>query len=408
VLKRVDPPTRSAFLRALLKSPTNDEYAVADKIGHFYGIDLMRGIAAITVLIWHYQHFYMTEGVKFVDGAPAIDRTIQPLYWLLYPIYENGFWAVNAFWVISGFVFAHVYAGRETTAASFAGARFARLYPLHLITLITIAVIQEISFGLVHRYQIVGANDPISFVLQLLFVSGWGFEHGGNFNGPIWSVSVEIAIYAGFFFVARRVLSLGLLIPAVIAGICGILINNESPVWNFPLCGFFFFMGVSLYYWLLKFHRNVWMIAIPSVVSAAIFLYLVGSGQAAHMRFYDVQCFLFAPIVLLIGWLELFGPFRRLILPVKWIGDATYSTYLWHFPIQVLILTIFAYFGLSHSVFNNPATLIVWVIGMVLLAHLSFVKIERPLQAFVKAKFREVTSGEPRPDAARSKLSVKL
>jgi len=378
-------------------SPTSDEYTVADKIGHFYGIDLMRGIAAITVLIWHYQHFYMTEGIKFVDGAPDIDRTVQPFYKLLSPIYNHGFWAVDLFWVISGFVFAHVYAGKITTGATFVTARFARLYPLHLITLITIAVIQEISYSLVHSYQIVSANDPIGFVEQLLFISGWGFDHGNNFNSPIWSVSVEIAVYAVFFLMARYVLSFGLLVPLFIAGACCLLINNESPVWNFPLCGFFFYTGVGLYYWLLKFHRKGWMMIVPSVICAAIFVYLVSSGRESHMRFYDVQFFLFVPMILLVGWLELYGPFRRLIRPIKWIGDATYSTYLWHFVIQVLILTIFAYFGLSHSVFNHRAALIIWVIGMVLLAHLSFVKIERPLQAFIKQKLQNVTLSKPRP-----------
>jgi peptidoglycan/LPS O-acetylase OafA/YrhL len=386
VLIRTESP-RSAFgrnlyaltpVRSLLKPLTNDEYAVADRTCHFYGIDLMRGLAAVVILIWHYQHFYVTGVGKFVDGALAIDRTVQPLYRLLYPIYEHGYWAVEAFWIISGFVFAHVYAGRQTTAAAFASARFARLYPLHLITLITVAVLQSISMSLTNSYQIVGGNDAYGFGLQLLFVSGWGFPHGGNFNGPIWSVSVEIAIYALFFLTARRVLSFGLLVPVFIAGICWAFTHDNGPVWNFPLCGFFFYMGVALYYWLLKFHRNRWMIVAPSAISAAIFAYLVASGETGRMRFYDVQAFLFPPLVLLVGWAELHGPLRRLIRPVKWIGDTTYSTYLWHFPIQVAVLIIFAYFGLSHSVFNSPITLIVWVIGMVLLAHLSFVNIERP------------------------------
>ncbi len=388
----------SASKFSVLRSLDDSEYARADRVGHFYGIDLMRGLAAMTILIWHYQHFYMTADVGFRDGSPDIDRTIQPFYWLLFPLYDHGLWAVNAFWVISGFVFAHVYAGRETTAAAFAGARFARLYPLHLITLITIGIIQSVSLSVTGRYQIVAANDAASFAQNLLFISGWGLPHGDNFNGPIWSVSVELAIYGIYFFMARRVFLFGLLIPTFIATVCWCLIHADGPVWNFPLCGFFFFGGTGLYYWILRFHHNRLMIAVPAALCAAYFAYLVGSGKSETMRFYDVQCFLFAPIVLIIGWLDFSERFRTLIRPAKWIGDATYSTYLWHFPIQVLILTGFAYFGLNqNAIFSSGAALIAWVAGMALLAHISFVQIEKPLQRFVKVQLHRASLERPRP-----------
>lgn len=231
----------------------------------------------------------------------------------------------------------------------------------------------------------------------MLFISGWGLPGGGNFNGPIWSVSVELLIYAGFFFVARRIYSFGLLVPGFIIVATWMLVNDESPVWNIPLCALFFFMGAGLYYWLIRFSRNGWMIAIPSALSAGIFAYLIASGKSAQMRFYDLQCFMFPPIVLIVGWLDLRGSIQTAMRPVKFIGDATYSTYLWHFPVQVLILTVFTYFGWGSGAFNSPATLIIWVIGMVLLAHLSFIKIEKPLQNFVRRKLREARSEEPRP-----------
>jgi peptidoglycan/LPS O-acetylase OafA/YrhL len=136
MLEKVARQSPSAF--PLFKPATSAEFAAADKIGHFYGIDLLRGLAAITILIWHYHHFFLLDHAD-IGGSAIADRSIQPLYRLLFPIYDNGFWAVSGFWVISGFVFSHVYAGKVTAAGEFAGARFARLYPLHFITLITIA-----------------------------------------------------------------------------------------------------------------------------------------------------------------------------------------------------------------------------------------------------------------------------
>lgn len=384
------------FLGDLVTPPTADQHQHADSIAYFHGIDLLRGLAAVSILIWHYQHFYFT-------GAP-VHRSLQPLYVLLWPIYENGFWAVDLFWVISGFVFSHVYASKETTAAAFAQARFSRLYPLHFITLVVITALQSISFSLTGAYQLFSpADDPVGFAQQLLFISAWGFPHGGHFfNSPVWSVSIEMLIYGVFFFTARRVLSFGILVPVSIAGICWLLIHGPGgPTQNFPMCGFFFFAGVAIYCWVVKFQHSRWLIIGPSAIGAAIFIYLVASGRSEYMRYYNVNFFLFGPLVLLVGWAELFVPFRTLIRPVKWFGDTTYSTYLWHFPIQVGILIIFAYYGLDHSVFNKPVVFFAWVIGMVVLAHLSFKYFERLAQNYIKSKFRAASLIPPRADIRR-------
>jgi peptidoglycan/LPS O-acetylase OafA/YrhL len=349
-----------------------------------FGIDLLRGLAACTILIWHYQHFYLVVSVG--EGRTSgFDHSIQPFYGLLFPLYEYGFWAVQAFWTISGFVFAHVYAGRATTAAEFATARFARLYPLHFITLLAITAIQSLSFSLTGHYQLVASNDPIGFVQQLLFVSAWGFPGGNNFNGPIWSVSIEIAIYAAFFLVARRIFSFGFLIPAAIAFMCFLIVNNQSPVNNFPLCGFFFFIGTCLYLWLVKFSGRPLLILGPCAVCYGVFAYLIAMGFLQHMRYFNIAIFLIVPSVLLVGWLDRAHNFRPEIKPLRWIGDTSYSVYLWHFPIQVAILTAVEYFGLGRAGLHSPLGLILWIGGILAVGHFSFRVIERPLQVRVKA-----------------------
>jgi peptidoglycan/LPS O-acetylase OafA/YrhL len=379
----------------LLQPPQGYEYEATDRIGHFFGIDLLRGLAACTILIWHYQHFYLVVATD--EGRnTAFDPAIQPFYGLMFPLYEHGFWAPHAFWTISGFVFAHVYAGRVTTAAQFATARFARLYPLHFITLLAITAIQSVSFSLTGHYQLVASNDPIGFVQQMLFVSAWGFPGGNNFNGPIWSVSIEIAIYAGFFLIARRIFSFGFLIPAVIVFMCSQIVNNQSPVNNFPLCGFFFFLGTCIYLWLVKFSDRPLLILAPSAACYGVFAYLIGRGLLPHMRFFNVAVFLIAPTVLLVGWLDQAHSFRQALKPVRWIGDATYSTYLWHFPIQVAILTAIEYFGFRRDAFHNPLVLILWIGGMLTIAHLSFRALEQPLKGYVKAALQEAARSQPR------------
>ena len=111
-------------------------------VSYFYWVDFLRGFAALSVLIWHYQHLYST--------APGIvelaDKSTQPFYDILWLFYNYGRHAVYLFWVISGFVFSTVYIKKErTTAKDFFIHRFARLYPLHFLTLIVVAVLQALS-----------------------------------------------------------------------------------------------------------------------------------------------------------------------------------------------------------------------------------------------------------------------
>ena len=72
--------------------------------------------------------------------------------------------------------------------------RFTRLYPLHFITLIIVAVLQFFSFKSLNQFMIFDYNDIYHFFLNIFFISSWGFEKGMSFNQPIWSVSYEIIV----------------------------------------------------------------------------------------------------------------------------------------------------------------------------------------------------------------------
>jgi peptidoglycan/LPS O-acetylase OafA/YrhL len=369
-----------------------EDYAAANQVGHFFAIDLARGLAAVTTIIWHYQHFY-----GIVRYGQTVNVEHLPLYRVLFPLYEHGFWGVNAFFVISGFVFAHVYAGRQTTAWNFASARFARLYPLHLVTLLTIGFAQIVSFALLGRYQLVGDNGPQHFALHLLFIGGWQLIPGVNFNGPVWSVSIEIAIYGVFFLMARYVLSAGILVPAFVALVSWLILIRQSPVSNFLMCAFFFYTGVSVYFYLLRFRNNLAAILLPSTACLFIFALLIYTGENKLMRFFNLQFFLFVPLVLLMGRLDFVDAIRTSVSKIRWIGDSTYSMYLWHFPVQVVVLIIVGYFGIGTAIFNRPTALAIWIVFMSAMSYISFLYFERPARDFTRRKLREIEVAPPRP-----------
>ena len=106
-----------------------------------YSLDVTRGIAALAVVLWHWQHF------AFNGSAPPLDfdSTSQPLYIPLKIFYERGDWAVQYFFLLSGFIFFWLYASaiakKEISFIRFWIQRISRLYPLHLVTLIVVALL---------------------------------------------------------------------------------------------------------------------------------------------------------------------------------------------------------------------------------------------------------------------------
>ena len=54
--------------------------------------------------------------------------------------YSHGFLSVQAFWIISEYVLSKSYLNRKWEIFDFLRNRFARLYPLHIFTLLVIAL----------------------------------------------------------------------------------------------------------------------------------------------------------------------------------------------------------------------------------------------------------------------------
>jgi len=167
-----------------------------------YLLDISRGIASLSVVLWHWNHFAFKQYTLSKDFI----LENQPLYNILKIFYEEGFSGVEYFFLLSGFIFFWLYKDsikmKLTTARVFVMHRFSRLYPLHLVTLLIVALLQYIYTSRQGYSFIYPFNDLYHFFLQLGFASYWGLQKGWSFNGPIWSVSIEVILYFIFFLSA--------------------------------------------------------------------------------------------------------------------------------------------------------------------------------------------------------------
>lgn len=342
-------------------------------------IDLLRGIAAITILFWHYQHLYFpVAGVNPVGANPSI----QPLFPLFSWLYLHGSWAVQFFWILSGFVFFHAYGGRQQLSGrEYFVNRFSRLYPLHFITLILVALLQFVSMRHFGHYQIYPQNDAWHFLLNLFMASHWGFQEGFSFNAPIWSISVEVLVY-GLFFVYMKGLGVGLVSSlAWLAWSLLLLKTASSPILE---CAALFSLGGAVNRVGLALAQR-WGARSNAVLAALVLLaplILLARGTLPFEP--AIKYLLFPAVIWFASAIEVLGISAGRVGTA--LGNLTYSSYLIHVPIQIcLIMLLDAFFG-GRELVSTPAFLLAYLGGVLVAAHFTFTLVELPLKAVLRKR----------------------
>jgi peptidoglycan/LPS O-acetylase OafA/YrhL len=142
----------------------------------------LRGIAALWVVVFHFSEIV----AKFV----STDRSL---------LLSKGYLMVDLFFIMSGFIICHVY--QENFQSGFSGynfrrfivARFARVYPLHFITLLLSIAIFVPMFGWDPLF-----DNPRAIPTNLLLIHSFGIHKLFNWNVPSWSISAEWWAYMVF------------------------------------------------------------------------------------------------------------------------------------------------------------------------------------------------------------------
>lgn len=337
----------------------------------FHFIEVLRFITSFAVIIRHY-HFFFFPRYSFSTVQVLSDPSIQPFYFLLQIFYLNGDYAVPIFWGISGFIFALVYLEqrKNITGKQFFFNRFARLYPLHFLTLMIVAMAQVLNFYILGNHQIVGNNDFLRFFQNLLFINGWD---GQSYNLPVWSVSVEIIIYFAFFISIFQLNKFGFKY-ALLIYLISLLIDKFAFSSMFIDCFRLFFTGVLIYYLNSSIKKKI--ILIPCSI---ILLLLSFIG--------NFKIFLFTPgILLFFISLEYFIKSEKKKV-LDYFGNLTYSMYLLHIPTMLIIILFFYTFNISDTLFLNNYFFILYISFILFISFISYKYFEKPLNKYVRNKF---------------------
>lgn len=373
----------------------------------FYSLDALRGVAALCVVLWHWQHFFF---VGTTPGAEVVSRL--PLARVLFAAYTRGELAVDLFFCLSGFIFYWLYSERVSRKAislgRFAQLRFSRLYPLHLATLLFVAVGQRWMMHAKDCYFVYAINDKLHFAYNLFFISGWGIERGFSFNGPIWSVSVEVFLY-GLFFALCRFLPMRAVVLAG-AALVGFVLQNTCE-WAIGRGMFAFFVGGCCYLIYQKTSRSpnlrrcalaaglvaagAWIVTMAMIYAGGDAERHVAACLARHVQgLVDgggvwrivsrawMILVLFPATILSLALAETWrGTLGR---RVAFLGDVSYSSYLLHFPLQFAVATAVAHWNIDGSIYYSGWFMTAFFAVLLLLSLGSYRYFEMPAQNFIR------------------------
>jgi peptidoglycan/LPS O-acetylase OafA/YrhL len=377
----------------------------------FFELDILRGVAAYLVVIYHYKHFLFDAG--------NFDYDRLPLHTLLGPVYVYGQFFVELFFSISGYVFFWLYAEalseRRMGLRSFFIARFARLYPLYFVTFMVVALSQWAFHALYGDTYIYHHNTPGNFALNLFMVHEWIPHAEQTFNGPSWSISVEVFLYALFFAISYARLNTPLMLAAVAAAGLVFRYAQYDPAGDFSRgVPSFFFGGLAFYavQFLRKDGREVWMQRVDTALKWGLpVLWLLTYVRAQPVLWQPIEQALHlkppvAPLDTLTTEGFVYGllPLTLLALGLRrdrwrtpllsperlhgfaWIGDISYSLYLIHFPLQITVMILIGHLPYAQRAawFSSPLVMLLFLGLATGLARLSFVYFEMPMRNRVK------------------------
>jgi peptidoglycan/LPS O-acetylase OafA/YrhL len=353
-----------------------------------YGLEILRFGAAFAVIVSHYRFFFFPE-----DQAPSG----LPFYGALLPFYTVGYSAVPWFWALSGYIFFWNYEGaitdRRVSAIRFGWLRFSRLYPLHLATLILVTALQTYP-GPPFRFY--STFNTVAFIEHLFLASNW-FTTAFSFNWPIWSVSVEVLIYALFFALARAAIIQTAGRTAIVAALFlfsyWVLSKVESgALIKIAHCAALF-MGGGL---ICKLRDRA---VITAAITAAIALGLYWGRPTYALDFafpiLGVRLFSTGSI-----WNH------QMVQRLSQLGNLTYGSYLLHFPVAAIVVMALHQVGAAPDQLAKTRWFFVAYSATVFgLSYLSFKYFERPMQALLRT-FTKTASPQVQHFSAKTAVSA--
>lgn len=293
-----------------------------------------RALPPLLLVLYHYHEAHGYQNVRWFDVFVS-----------------KGYLWVEFFFALSGFILVHVYSARaQFRYGAFLKARLARLYPLHLFTLLLmLAMVMFFRWlaargGYVSIYDLPGYHPHTSFwsfIGNLFLIQAWHLFPKLSWNGVSWFVSVEwflCLIFPLYLWIARQRAWAGLasivfglvLLRWLIQPRIGLDITYDWGVLR-GVADFAVGAGLAVIYRALRPYADVlstlWHSAAQILVFGAFFYAVYATGWAHSLRDYWMLPPLFA-IIFILAFDR--GVIARLFQsgPLRLLGEWSFAIYM--------------------------------------------------------------------------------
>lgn len=329
----------------------------------------------------------LTDRIKALDGLRGLAAFTVLLFHAKVPSVLGGFLAVDVFFVLSGFVITRLLLGEVAETGrinllSFYIRRIARLVPAYALFLCVYLIVAPMLWP--------GQNHVWYTIISAAYLSDYAFASGSGLGGlgHTWSLSIEEHFYLLWplalplavrrpwilitFYIAVTAWRWGLPVKQAYyrfdAHCTGLIIGALVAICQAKVRESFGFGAMLLLAYLMFIGRiwspisTTWVTTLTEMATAILIMSLQNEGQMAR---------------------------AISIRPLLWLGSMSYSLYLWHVPIAVMIRPH------SHWLVTVTAT----TAASLLLAYLSGRYVETPARRWGARVAQRVRSEHQRRNA---------
>ncbi|MDR2034668.1 MAG: acyltransferase, partial [Helicobacteraceae bacterium] len=344
----------------------------------FLELDFIRGICAVSVIFFHWRGNYANW---------IWDNTY---------FFGNAFFAVDIFFILSGFVMSHAYGAKiqenKINLGSFALLRFGRLYSLVVVG----SICAVLTMRLLYNSGGVKTND---LFMNLFLFQGISGKPDG-FIGVFWSIGIEFWVGLTLSYGAIRYKAYFINFLIVLALLFHFYGGKDSLFFGIDVGLINWFvrrglLGIGLgiiAYQIYLAYKDItfsdYAKRIMKVVFYALFIFIMFYMIAPRKSPPNINyafLFILASIMILLGAL-LKNQYKLLCAKWQsWLGDVSYSVYVYH---QVVIWFTIPWIR-SFNLDNVRSLIIggIFVLTVTLIvSHYSHKYIEKPAYKWFKGK----------------------
>ncbi|HKR06077.1 MAG TPA: acyltransferase [Bacteroidia bacterium] len=363
-------------------------------------LDGLRGLAALFVMMGH-ARLLVWEGfnegyLKHPESYNAFNKMLVYFFSLFATKY--GHQAVLFFFVLSGFLIHLKYASRLSAdpnnkfdLGNYLVRRIRRIYPPLIFALLLTALLDYIGRSIsAPTYDLRAASElPFyphftsnynlkTFLGNLFFLNETYVPNFGS-NGPLWSLKYEwwfYIFYPLFYLINRRspLGSFGLMILLFILSffreLVPVLLLRD--IFSMMVCWWLGVLLADIYTGRVKIpfkYLAVFALLVPFYFATKLTPAWELNDLIFALGFFGLLSFFF--------WLKEKGYHLEALNKLKWLGDCSYTLYVIHFPLLMLMGVWIA----SHNGGRLPMSFAYMIAGMILsviLAHLFHFITEKP------------------------------